>query len=330
MIAFRPTQARCTLLFCLVALVVTINALPAFAGIAVTGPASSSALGTGAFTSQQAFLMRPVLTSVAVGYTSSGAGAIVVTTNGGATWTIRKSPPESVGLNAISCSPTKDCVAVGGTGSRVGPVIVTRNGGATWVNERRPSGLTSASYLTAISCPSAKDCVAVGMHVHEGNDLAVTTTDGGATWLVRNAPSGVANAIAVSCPSTKDCFVVGNPGPGTVGATTNGGATWANERILSPVDGALNAVSCPSTRDCVVVGQVFAAGGAGDLGFVATRNGGTSWVTEKVPSGVAGLGTISCPSMKDCFVVADNPAPTVIATRNGGTTWVTEKLPSLV
>ena len=110
MIAFRPTQARCTLLFCLVALVVTINALPAFAGIAVTGPASSSALGTGAFTSQQAFLMRPVLTSVscpstkdcvAVGYTSSGAGAIVVTTNGGATWTIRKSPPESVGLNAI-------------------------------------------------------------------------------------------------------------------------------------------------------------------------------------------------------------------------------------
>jgi photosystem II stability/assembly factor-like uncharacterized protein len=168
------------------------------------------------------------------------------------------------------------------------------------------------------------------MHVHEGNDLAVTTTDGGATWLVRNAPSGVANAIAVSCPSTKDCFVVGNPGPGTVGATTNGGATWANERILSPVDGALNAVSCPSTRDCVVVGQVFAAGGAGDLGFVATRNGGTSWVTEKVPSGVAGLWTISCPSTKDCVAVGvkRSSAPTVVATTNGGVTWVTEKVPS--
>jgi len=95
------------------------------------------------------------------------------------------------------------------------------------------------------------------------------------------------------------------------------------------VDGALNAVSCPSTRDCVVVDK-SSRRVVPVIWVRCHRNGGTSWVTEKVPSGVAGLWTISCPSTKDCVAVGvkRSSAPTVVATTNGGVTWVTEKVPS--
>lgn len=85
--------------------------------------------------------------------------------------------------------------------------------------------------------------------------------------------------------------------------------------------GTLYAVSCSSAKDCVAVGG----------GILATTNGGTTWVNEKVPAilteGSTGrwLTGISCASTNTCVAVGTDGI--VIGTKNGGTSWSLERVP---
>jgi photosystem II stability/assembly factor-like uncharacterized protein len=106
---------------------------------------------------------------------------ILATTNGGATWLVRRPMPDmpDMPFTAVSCPSTKDCLVVPGLATRF--VFSTSNGGSTWTKRSLP---IEGSWLGGISCPSTKDCVLVGP------DGLLVTTNGGSTWVARYVPLG--------------------------------------------------------------------------------------------------------------------------------------------
>ena len=95
----------------------------------------------------------------AVGASSSNAGIVVATTNGGSTWSSQSLPSNVSLLDGASCPTSGHCWAVGATSSHAGVVVATTNGGGTWDSQRLPSGI---SILKGISCPTGSGCRAVG------------------------------------------------------------------------------------------------------------------------------------------------------------------------
>jgi photosystem II stability/assembly factor-like uncharacterized protein len=166
--------------------------------------------------------------------------------------------------------------------------------------------------LTAVSCPSTSHCWAVGT---TGEILA--TNNGGSTWFKQRTPSGVTQLEGVSCPSTNVCVAVSSAATrvegGTILVTKNGGRSWAVHTSAT----ALAGVTCPSTEDCVAVGGST---------IVTTANGGTTWVTRKVPQPVTELGGVSCPSKDVCLAVGgatsgEQGSVDFAVTTNGVKTW---------
>ena len=85
------------------------------------------------------------------GNAGGGAGVIVATTNGGATWNEQALPAGITSLHGVSCSSLIACTAVGeghvADGTSV--VVATTNGGATWNEQTIP---TSLGVLYGVSC----------------------------------------------------------------------------------------------------------------------------------------------------------------------------------
>jgi hypothetical protein len=80
-------------------------------------------------------------------------GAVIVSNNGGTSWTTVNSLPDV--LSGISCPTTARCVAVGGFS-----ILTSINGGISWTKRSQPSKLPMS--LNDIACASANACVAVG------------------------------------------------------------------------------------------------------------------------------------------------------------------------
>jgi photosystem II stability/assembly factor-like uncharacterized protein len=101
-------------------------------------------------------------------------GAVVSTTNGGASWEREPVPSSIVDLEAVACRTRSLCEAVG-TG-RSSAVIGTADGGSDWV----PQGIPRSVSLTAVACPAVRTCETVGSSA--GGGLTYRTADGGTTW----------------------------------------------------------------------------------------------------------------------------------------------------
>jgi photosystem II stability/assembly factor-like uncharacterized protein len=227
-----------------------------------------------------------------------GSGGILVTSsNGGSTWTGRKSGTTET-LRGVSCPTTSDCHAVGDGGT----VIASTNGGKTW--SAQTSGTSEG--LNGVACPTATTCFAVG-----SSGTVIATTDGGATWNPQTSPTPN-NLNGVSCPSASTCFAVGDAG--TVIATTDGGTTWTAQSPGTQAD--LNAVACYSASGCVVGSSQRTSSGSesptpGGADVLYTTNGGATWITKeprppirRLGTGVRGSGDpISCPGPSNCFAV---------------------------
>jgi photosystem II stability/assembly factor-like uncharacterized protein len=254
-------------------------------------------------------------------------GPILMTANGGATWTQQTAV---TGLFAMSCPSTSICVGVGNGGL----VWTTSNGGGTWSSQT----INGGNYLDGVSCPSTTVCFAVGF-----GGSAFTSGNGGTTWTALSSGT-TASLYAISCPSTTTCFAVGEAG--THLRTTDGGTTW------TPLSGGsqafLTGISCPSVTTCWTVGQYG--------NYMSTSDGGATWsfpsstgvtlsaiscaapsqcVATRVdgevlifssgtfgPSSTTATGAlfaVSCPVAGVCFAVGDYGA--IVTTSNGGTGW---------
>ena len=130
----------------------------------------------------------------------------------------------------------------------------------------------------------------------------------------------------MACPSASSCLAVadGYSAPATY-VTTDGGKTWTTDRM--PTDFVPHDLQCSSPTNCVVTGFYQSPGGGQTTpeGTVLyTTDGGTTWKTASLPSGLGSLGTVSCATATDClatFFAADGQGSEVLASTDGGASW---------
>ncbi len=261
---------------------------------------------------------------------------IVHTNDSGAKWLNATTVPPSLQPLAVACLTTSHCVGVGGPA-----VFRTTNGGTTWVSSALPAAVASEAALVGIACPSTSVCEAVGTNNSEnGGAVALRTTNGGASWSTQKLPKNIADLTAVACATASTCEVVGAsfaissgytllacPGSATCPEaaasanapaypyalrTTDGGAKWVSTKLPSSV-GTLSAVACPTPSVCEAVGSHAAATSAAATlaqpAVVAVRStdGGTTWASQPLPSGITALHGAACPTPSRCYAVGYNP-----------------------
>ena len=258
------------------------------------------------------------------GFGNMGPGAVVNSTDGGATWTVQSLPTDAGALGAISCASTTVCEALGTTTSGNPEILGTANGGTTWQDQAVPTGFGTGGQL---SCPSTSDCIAVS------GGTIIGTTDGGTAWAAQTVPAGE-DLDAVVCTSTTSCTAVGSDtntsGPGIV-ATNDGGTVWTAETPPSGSSGSLISIACPSSTTCIALGWIVNQ----SFPIISTTDGGATWT---MPGGISEspsvyeLDHIACSSTSACVVVGEatvNDGPGLVeATSNGGTTWATQNAPT--
>jgi hypothetical protein len=252
----------------------------------------------------------------------SGSGWIIASSNGGDTWTLLDSVPQSW-FSAIACSTITSCVAVGGStgqgnASQVPLVVVTADGGQRWSSSTLPAEIGPAS---DVACASSTVCVAVGSTV-------ARTADGGASWTPGSSPAGLADIASVTCPTTVFCIIGGaGPGPGSSSPSMSsvshdGGLSWSAATIAAGPAG-LGEISCADAQHCVGLVGSDATDTAGTGSPLVSSDGGKTWT--RVPYGVGDavscVGTF-CVSVGALWQSASNTFPgDAFVSDDGGLHW---------
>jgi photosystem II stability/assembly factor-like uncharacterized protein len=211
-------------------------------------------------------------TGFALGDPMGGRFVILVTRDGGETWSEAPSPsrPEAAdgeaafaasGTSLVFASPRHGWL---GTGGSVARVFRTVDGGASW--SVAPSGIPPNSGTGGVFSVAFAD----GLHgVVVGGDYqrpdsssgtAALTSDGGATWQpARTFPRGYRSGVAMRRVN-QDSLVAIAVGTNGSDISRDGGRTWM------PLDGtAFNAIQfAPS-------GTAFAVGGRGRVARLVPR-----------------------------------------------------------
>jgi len=248
------------------------------------------------------------------------------TTDGGRTWVSGTLPSGSGQAEAIACPSTSVCEVVGQSSDLA---MRTTNGGKSWVSQ--PA--TGVEGFNAFSCPSASVCEAIGVS-SAGLEESLRTTDGGARWVGQKLPYNLGDIDAIACASASACEAVGatsasvavtlfacrtpslcpvldasSKGPSAVAIhTTDGGRRWLSTKLPSTYGKTLNAVACPTSSVCEAIAGSPTAGVSGpsagpDVEVFRTTDGGSSWRSQTVPSGISALLSVACPSPSSCEAV---------------------------
>jgi photosystem II stability/assembly factor-like uncharacterized protein len=279
----------------------------------VTGSFGASALSLSAVT------CPTTSQCYAVGETTFKTGMVLVSADGGTTWT-QYNVPTGVGtLSAIACSGASSCVAVGGTS-----VIATTDSGTSWAAKTM-----GQNALTTATCPSATECIVGGSDapVQSGCDSGHTyaTTNSGLTWQA--TPIHCFVPSAVSCSSPSKCVLVGThtnatSQSGEILTSQNGGASWQSRYVLSDANTQLNGVACPTARQCVAVGS------SSSQAILRSSDGGDSWTKANPGVSVAQhyFLAVGCGSAQVCNA-GGSAGP--VGTDDSGATWTAVAGPSL-
>lgn len=293
---------------------------------------------------------------VAVGGVSLGgiigpSNAVLVTTDGGASWDASTVSSVAGYLTSVSCADAEHCwatAAVGIVGAST--VIATTDGATSWTTLPWSAPPLSAgrggpmtSQLNAITCTTDSDCLAVGQATYqttlsppmENEGVVSTTDDGGQSWQSQLITAN--DITGISCASADTCVAVGQD---TVVSeqdnlfsaygltTTDGAATWSVSTLSGGTELAggnapsLNAVSCFDTEHCVAVGVVTDTNEY-ETAVIGTADGGTTWSDQatSVPTG-SPLEGVACVSASTCWAVGfTTTGSVVIHTINDGVAW---------
>ena len=251
--------------------------------------------------------------------------SLYVTTDGGATWTVRVLPGMVWATASLACWTTTSCVVVEQTEGFT--AYVTDDAGRTWTTSQLPAGFIGPSDSDSLQCSSGGRCVAMGIAslAYSAEPAFAYSTDGGRVWQLGKAPPVHAGAGSVlSCSDALHCMAVENAGlqngltevRGVV-TTSDGGRTWTavSAHGLSPGSApqylGIHSLVCVSPTTCLASGQ---SGGSATFdsnavtkGLVAaTSDGGQSWHFESLPTidhhAIRETASITCPNSQTCFV----------------------------
>lgn len=262
---------------------------------------------------------------VAGNQTSSGSvqNVLLMTTDGGETWTIK---PFLVRGGGIDCpSPTTCMAIVDGSNYQRGTDTVpheyvywSTDAGTSWREVSDvPSGL-----LPSLDCPTATTCIGLAYNYPSTAPFieSLRTTDGGHTWhYTRLRLRG--NAFdAPSCSDANHCVAIAQTVPvpnsrmqGHLVAltSTNGGRTWQTHSLPADVstDGVVAGLSCPTDAQCWAT--LHKKTGSPQPVIVTTSDGGGSWQQDPIvdpcaPDGCyTNIQTLQCPAPFACLALAD-------------------------
>ena len=287
-------------------------------------------------------LSRRLCAAVGQENQATGAQAVALgTDDGGVTWTLESVPSTVLDITALDCRAGGSCLAVGTVpGGTVALGAPSAASGWTVLGPL-PAGITGA---TAVSCTSSDDCWVTGYR-QTGSDAVAgavaLTTDGGTAWAPVSTPAGLGFLDDVSCrvgPTTAagalpTTTVVPVPTtttapPAAPGATTSTTAPPTTTTTPPPTTTTPPVVGVAGAA-CVVVGTTATTlnGTRSGRGLLLdTGNGGASWDSPTLPSGVAGLSGASCTAAGSCVAVGTTPesaaaAGVIVLSRSTAAPW---------
>ena len=268
------------------------------------------------------------------------ADAVVVTTDGGQTWTGYNSLPAAFYRGfSISCWSASVCGAAGQDVYGEPQVAFTTDGGMTWTDPTPASWANVSWITTSIDCVSASTCWLTGLNGPFGSvvdPILLKTPDLGASWQAPGHLPGAqstnpATAYAlqdISCLSAASCVAVGGPdevnGVGTVLVTSNGGLTWT--RFPSAKVSDFQSVSCVpgiGLPTCFATGAVYdPQSGAADSVIVSSRTGGRSWGVDQDFGNQNPFYSITCTDASHCWAGGNGYQNEALdGTADGGRSW---------
>jgi photosystem II stability/assembly factor-like uncharacterized protein len=234
-----------------------------------------------------------------VGVIGGGAGEVVLSTDGGSSWTPKGSRAATFPLSDVAFSSPTNAVAVGN-----GPAVLrSTDGGLTWEPHQLPLNPGSMAAVT-FRTPTAG--YAVGGDYY--NPYFLRTSDGGSTWSA--SPTGYQSAWS------DVCFVDDSTGI-AVGSslfrTTNGGVAWSQK-----------GSTAYSFYDLQMINErkgVAAAGGTfPDAGVIFTTDGGTTWSEFKHKLGISSAVSFVNERFGGLAGMGKNGGAVALTT-DGGSTW---------
>lgn len=249
-------------------------------------------------------------------YEGTGRVVILASRDGGITWGKPIMVPAMVTDGEdLYCGGT-DCFAWGQQYAW-GPDVLyeSRDFGQTWSQVTLPKYMRTVS---EIQCVSDSLCIVAG---GDGLGMGVLETLRQGTWHAESFLIA-GEQFSISCPSAGHCISIGlsdgsaaTPSRTAVVSTRDAGRSW---RItVLPTSWSEGTLSCPSASVCE------AGGGYPRTGAVLLRStdGGTSWLWQTVPAGVATIQGMSCPNETHCEAtgLSAKGRSMVIATTNGKT-----------
>jgi hypothetical protein len=146
-----------------------------------------------------------------------GQGAVVISLDGGTTWTAADVPAGTGLLQSAGCASPTSCLAVGTTSTTVtavvparGTVLTSDDGGHTWISSLRT---TSIDDIFDIDCPSAVICAMVGTrwvgHPPVGTGAVAQSRNGGTSFVASTTAYTPLPLTALACPTPRRCVAVG-------------------------------------------------------------------------------------------------------------------------
>ena len=216
-----------------------------------TSPSTNALVGVSAIDANHAWI-------------AGGSGLVLVTPDGGATWTQQASAATAATgqpLDDIDFADLDHGWAVGFNGT----IIVTANGGTTWKAQTAPPAAATQS-IDAVTCSDPTHAWA-----GYGDGTILATKDGGKTWSVQANNAGMGGILDMTCTDADHVWVAALGG---ILATSNGGASWKRQSVgtssaIAGVTFASESVGWAVARD----GSIFKTtdGGWGDTSRPVTK-----------------------------------------------------------
>jgi len=218
-------------------------------------------------------------------------GHLLLTTNGGSSWTTHLLPKALEGISGAACTSSTACIAWGNSPVwNYRPLVTTTDdGGVIWTTPSTPPLDTDVLGMT---CPAASDCELVGVNASLGAVILGSTT-GYSQWVSQPLPLGVVRIKGAACVSFASCVLATQATQhGAIFRTTDRGAGWM-QASLPAGTGVVSSVTCLSATFCAAAAN----------GLLTSTDGGSTWRLAALDLGSQAFEGVACSSSTQCVLV---------------------------